>query len=419
MSIQLFQGDCLEIMRDFEPGSVNLVYLDPPFFTQKSHRLLTRDRQQEFSFTDIWSSHIEYATFLFERLCEIKRVLHPTGSIFFHCDRNASHIIRMLLDEVFGVEQFRSEIIWHYKRWSNSQNSLLPAHQTIYYYSKSDEYVFNVFYKDYSASTNVDQILQRRKRDEDGKSAYELDENGHFVPNGVKKGVPLSDVWQIPYLNPKAKERVGYPTQKPIILLQRIIELASNENDVILDPFCGSGTTLVAAKLLNRQAIGIDISDEAVELSSKRIKDPIKSESNLLKTGEDAYKNADRASLALLRGLEFVPVQRNQGIDAFLKVAIDGFPIPIRVQRLDETILEAANKLYKAAKSKQVPVMLLIALKEGGYFSFGDEIPAEVTVVDSPALLVTKLLAELKSTYSGSNSSPDNESEFEETTLVC
>lgn len=398
MNVRVFQGDCLDIMRNFETSSVNLVYLDPPFFTQKSHSLLTRDRKREFSFSDIWSSHIEYASFLFERLREIKRVLHPVGSVFFHCDRNASHIIRLLLDEVFGVEQFRSEIIWHYKRWSNSQNNLLPAHQTIYYYTKSDEYIFNVFYEDYSASTNVDQILQRRKRDEDGKSVYELDGNGNFVPNGVKKGVPFSDVWQMPYLNPKAKERVGYPTQKPVILLQRIIEMASNENDIVLDPFCGSGTTLVAAKLLNRQAIGIDISDEAVELSKKRIKDPIKSESNLLKTGEDAYKNADVESLALLRGLEFVPVHRNQGIDAFLKIDINGFAIPIRIQRLDETILEAANKLYKAAKTKNVPFMLLVALKEGGYFSFGDEIPSEVTVIDSPALLITKLLSELKST---------------------
>lgn len=399
MSIQLFKGDCLDIMRTIEANSVNLVYLDPPFFTQKPHSLLTRDRQRKFSFDDIWASHIEYATFLFDRLHEIKRVLHPSGSVFFHCDRNASHIVRFLLDEVFGVEQFRSEIIWHYKRWSNSQKNLLPAHQTIYYYTKSDEYTFNIFYEDYAASTNVDQIWQRRKRDEYGKSVYERDENGNFVPNGAKKGVPLSDVWQIPYLNPKAKERVGYPTQKPVILLQRIIGTASNENDLVLDPFCGSGTTLVAAKLLNRQAIGIDISDDAIELSLKRIKDPVKSESNLLKIGEEAYKNADEGSLALLKGLEFVPVQRNQGIDAFLKNDINGFVIPVRVQRLDETVVEAANKLYRAAKTKNAPVMLLIALKEGGYFSFADEFPPEVVIIDSPSVLISKLLAELNRTH--------------------
>ena len=396
MNSQLFQGDCLEIMRTFDTDSINLVYLDPPFFTQKTHRLLTRDRQREFSFDDVWSSHAEYAHFLHDRLQEIKRILHPTGALFFHCDRNASHIIRIVLDEVFGSDKFRSEIIWHYKRWSNSQKKLLPAHQTIYYYTKSDDYTFNIIYQDYAATTNIDQILQRRKRDEHGKSVYDLDENGNFVPSGAKKGVPLSDVWQIPYLNPKAKERTGYPTQKPILLLERIIEIASNENDLILDPFCGSGTTVVAAKLLNRRAVGIDISDDAIEISRKRLEDPIKSESNLLKLGEAAYKNAAEELLALLQGLDVVPVQRNKGIDAFLKDDINGSAIPIRVQRVNETILEAANKLYKAAKTKHAPVMFLVAIQEGGYFSFANELPPKVVVIDSPALSITRIVSELK-----------------------
>lgn len=396
MSYQLFQGDCLEVMRPFDANSINLVYLDPPFFTQKTHTLLTRDRQKEFSFDDVWSSHAEYAHFLYERLQEIERILHPSGAVFFHCDRNASHIIRILLDEVFGPDKFRSEIIWHYKRWSNSQKNFLPAHQTIYYYTKSDDYTFNALYKEYSPSTNVDQILQRRKRDEYGKAVYDLDENGDFVPSGTKKGVPLSDVWHIPYLNPKAKERTGYPTQKPILLLERLIEVASNENDLILDPFCGSGTTLVAANLLNRRAVGIDISDDAIEISRKRLEDPIKTESNFLKLGPEAYENADDESLAILKGLEIVPVQRNKGIDAFLKDDINGYPIPIRVQRPDETILEAANKLYKAAKTKHAPIMFLVALKKGGYFSFGDELPPQIVIIDAPSLSISRIMSELK-----------------------
>jgi len=395
MNSQLFQGDCLEVMRTLEANSINLVYLDPPFFTQKTHRLFTRDRQREFSFEDVWSSHTEYAHFLFDRLREIERILHPTGAVFFHCDRNASHIVRLLLDEVFGADKFRSEIIWHYKRWSNSQKNLLPAHQTIYYYTKSDEYTFNPFYGEYSLSTNIDQILQRRKRDEYGKSVYDLDENGDFISGGAKKGVPLSDVWYVPYLNPKAKERIGYPTQKPILLLERIIQIASNENDLILDPFCGSGTTLVAASLLNRRATGIDISANAIEIAQKRLAELTKSESNLLKLGQEAYRNADEESLALLRGIEFVPLQRNKGIDAFLKDDLNGCVIPIRVQRLDETIVEAADKLYKAARTKNVPIMFLIALKEGGYFPFADELPPEVVVVDGPALTISRIVREL------------------------
>ncbi len=397
MNAQIFQGDCLQVMRTFDARSVNLIYLDPPFFTQKKHKLMSKDRQREFSFDDLWASSAKYAHFLYDRLQEMKRVLHPTGSLFFHCDRNAAHIVRISLDELFGADQFRSEIIWHYKRWSNSQKKLLPAHQTIYYYSKSNDYTFNVIYGDYAATTNVDQILQRRKRDQHGKSVYDLDENGEFIPSGGKKGVPLSDVWDIPYLNPKAKERVGYPTQKPILLLERIIEIASNENDLILDPFCGSGTTLVAANLLNRRAIGIDIADDAIELAQKRVANPIKSESKLLKLGEDAYKNGNKALLALLQGVNIVPVQRNKGIDAFLREDINGRSIPIRVQRGHETILEAANKLYKAAKTKQAPIMFLIGVQEGGYFSFADDLPPNVVVIDSPSLSINKIVSELKS----------------------
>ncbi len=164
-----------------------------------------------------------------------------------------------LLDEVFGSENFRSEIIWHYRRWSNSQRGLLPAHQTILYYSKTDTYTFNEKLTEYSLATNVDQILQRRSRDDSNKSVYDRDENGNVVSNGPKRGVPLSDVWDIPFLNPKAKERTGYPTQKPLLLLERIISLATNEGDCVLDPFCGSGTTLVAAQSLNRTAMGVDV----------------------------------------------------------------------------------------------------------------------------------------------------------------
>ena len=396
MNTQLFQGDCLDILRNFDSDSVHLVYLDPPFFTQKTHRLLTKDRKREFSYDDTWSSHAEFADFMHARLKEILRVMHPAGSLFFHCDRNASHIVRFLLEELFGAENFRSEIIWHYKRWSNSQKSLLPAHQTLFFFTKSDTFTFNAIYEDYSVATNVDQILQRRKRDAHGKSVYELDESGDFIPGGPKKGVPLSDVWHIPFLNPKAKERVGYPTQKPVLLLERIIQIASNENDLILDPFCGSGTTLVAATLLNRRSIGIDISKDAIEISRSRLAKPFRSESNLLKSGRDSYRSADQDALAMLKGLDIVPVQRNKGIDAFLKDDLDGCPIPIRVQRPHETIPEAASLLYKAAKTKKARLMFLIAIQEGGYFPFGNELPSEICVIDGPALSVAKNLESFK-----------------------
>lgn len=389
---QVLLGDCLDVMGRMESGSVHLVYLDPPFFTQKSHSLVTRDRQREFSFDDLWASHTEYAHFLFERLQEMKRLLHPSGALFFHCDRNASHIVRILLDEVFGPENFRAEIIWHYRRWSNAQRNLLPAHQTIYYYTHSDDYTFHPQYGDYSAATNVDQIWQRRRRDEDGKSVYARDEQGQAIPNGAKKGVPLSDVWDIPYLNPKAGERTGYPTQKPVLLLERIIQIASNAGDTVLDPFCGSGTTLVAAALLGRRAIGIDVSEDAVEIARRRLQEPSKSESALLQAGRAAYENADEEALALLQGLDVVPVQRNRGIDAFVKGDIDGYPIPIRVQRPDETIPEAAALLHRAGTKKHAPLMILVAIREGGYFAFADELPPGVVVVEGPGMAIGRVV---------------------------
>jgi site-specific DNA-methyltransferase (adenine-specific) len=400
MKAQIYKGDCLHILGDFDAESIDLIYLDPPFFTQKTHSLRTRDREREFSFQDLWSSHSEYARFIYERLEQMKRVLSPTGSIFFHCDRSASHIVRSLLDDVFGPDMFRSEIIWYYRRWSNARKGLLPAHQNIYYYTKSTEYTFNTIYKDYSASTNVDQILQRRKRDASGKSVYETDEEGCIVPNGGKKGVPLRDVWDVPYLNPKAKERTGYPTQKPLLLLERIIQIASKEGHVVLDPFCGSGTTLVAAISLNRRAIGIDISDDALEITRKRLERPVRTESRLLQQGRDSYRNADEEALSLLCGLDYVPVQRNKGIDAVLKDDLNGRPILVRVQRKRETILETANCLYRASQGKNAAAMFVVATQRGGYFEFENQFPPGVLVVDAPVLSISDTVAQIEKSAS-------------------
>ena len=246
-------------------------------------------------------------------------MLKATGSLFFHCDTNASHHIRCLLDEVFGEAMFRSEIIWHYRRWSNSQRNPMPSHQTIFFYTKTDDYQYHQLFDDYSPSTNVDQILQRRQRDEHGKAVYARDGSGNVIHDGHKKGVPIADVWDIPLLNPKAKERVGYPTQKPILLLERIIALVTSPGDLVLDPFSGSGTTLVAAELLGRNSLGIDVAVEAVQLAKQRLEQPFKTSSELLRKGRETYVQSDEEALAYLHGLPIIPVQRNRGIDAILK----------------------------------------------------------------------------------------------------
>lgn len=396
-TLETYVGDCLSVLQGFSPGQFNVVYVDPPFFTQKDHKLRTRDGEREFSFGDKWESSIGYTEFLYERLQAIRRVMAPNGSLFLHCDLNANHNVRRVVDKVLGADAFQSEIIWYYRRWSNDRRGLLRAHQTIYWYTTSAKYTFNELRQGYSLSTNVDQLLQRRVRDEQNRTVYERDASGNLVTNGTKKGVPLSDVWDIPYLNPKAKERVGYPTQKPLSLLERIIHIASNEGDWILDPFCGSGTTLVAALRMNRNAIGIDVSSDAIELTKKRLESPVKSESTLLREGRESYRNADEKALALLGGLEHIPVQRNKGIDALVKGDLDGTPVPIRVQRENETLTEAAFRLYEAARDKGARVMFVIATSEGGYLPLGECIPPGVIVIDAPSMSIKKNLAKLKS----------------------
>ena len=276
MAGEVRHGDCLEVARGLASELADLVYVDPPFFTQKTHVLVTRDRTASFQFSDEWESRNEYIEFLRCRLVEFRRVLKGTGCLFFHCDTNASHHIRCLLDEVFGEAMFRSEIIWHYRRWSNAQRSPLPSHQTIFFYSKTEDYEYHQLFEGYSPSTNIDQILQRRRRDEHGKAVYARDEDGNVIQDGHKKGVPVGDVWAIPFLNPKARERVGYPTQKPILLLERVISLVTAPRGFVLDPFCGSGTTLVAAELLGRNSLGIDVAADAVKLASQRLAEPVK-----------------------------------------------------------------------------------------------------------------------------------------------
>jgi len=360
---KILNGDCLDQMRTIQECSIDLIYLDPPFFTERKHKLTNRERTKEFSFDDTWGSGKGYAEFLKERIVIMKTLLKQEGSIFVHCDKSGEHIIRAILDSVFGSDNFQSEIIWSYKRWSNSKKGLLPSHQNIYFYSKSKDFKFNSIYTSYSETTNIDQILQRRTRDEHNKSIYDKDVDGNFKHGDVKKGVPLSDVWDIPYLNPKAKERVGYPTQKPLLLLEQIIKLVTNEGDVVLDPFCGSGTTCVAAKLLGRQYIGIDQSNEADELSNSRIGNPIKTESNLMKNGRNSYLNADQIALSLLSGIDFNPVQRNKGIDAILVEQFDNTPILVRVQKDNEPLEEAASLLAKAMKTKKSKKSFLIQTK--------------------------------------------------------
>lgn len=389
---KIMHGDCLEVLKHVPANYVDLVYLDPPFYSQ-SHHVLKSKALTKFSFEDTWASLEAYLDFISVRLEAIYRVMKHDCAIFVHCDRNASHRIRILLDQIFGYERFISEIIWTYRRWSTSKKSLLGSHQTIFMYAKSAHYKFNEIFQDYSETTNLDQILQRRERNQHGKAVYARDSEGNVVFHGPKKGVPLSDTWNIPYLNPKARERCGYPTQKPLLLLERIVMLASNKDDIVLDPFCGSGTTLVAAKLLNRNYLGIDSSSEAVDLSRKRIENPIRSDSKLLRTGRTAYKNLPREVVNLLRQLPVKLVQRNSGFDAIHNEFVNGKPVVLRVQRNGEDLADAAGKLQRAGKTKDAALLILIRTEtETRQQTFFDMFPDDVHVIDSLEVAVQSRL---------------------------
>jgi len=382
----LIHGDCIVKLQKLEQDSIDLIYLDPPFFTQKKQRLKNKDNK-EYSFGDSWDNINIYKNYIQKRLKKCKRVLKDTGSIFLHCDRSASHYLRIALDEVFGSENFQSEIIWSYKRWSNAKKGLLNAHQVIFFYSKTKNFKFNPKYTDYSPTTNLDQIFQKRARDKNGKTIYKTSESGNIELIKEKKGVPLSDVWEIPYLNPKAKERVGYPTQKPILLLEKIIELVTNEGDTVLDPFCGSGTALVASQFLKRKYIGIDQSKEAIKLASQRLKNPIKTESDLLKKGKKSYINQNPKTLEILNRLDIIPVQRNKGIDGFLKIKKSFKPIPVKIQKGSETLENAIQLLLQACQKNGYQKKILIKtnnLQMKQLFTFDDQkLDKNVIIVDS------------------------------------
>lgn len=388
----IYNMDCLEGMKKLEDESIDLIYLDPPFFTQKKQKL-TSKIGIEYFFEDSWHDINEYLEFLKIRFFEMKRILKKDGNIFVHCDKIANHKIRILLEEVFGKDNFRAEIIWSYKRWSNSKKGLLEGHQNIYHFSKSSEFRFNILYQEYSPSTNIDQILQIRERDKKGKSIYKKNQDGDIVYGSNKKGVPLNDVWQIPFLNPKAKERVGYPTQKPIELLENILKIASKEGDIVLDPFLGSGTTAVTAKLLKRNFIGFDINSNAIGLAQLRLKELVKTESKLLKNGLESYENKTENQKKILARFECNIVQRNKGIDAILKEKIDDKLVGIKIQDKNETLKDTENLLQKVMKNKNFIFGIIVKTHDD---LFQHTVSDNIIIIDDIDYLISRKIKKME-----------------------
>ncbi|MBZ9572263.1 restriction endonuclease [Patescibacteria group bacterium] len=268
---KLICGDNLEEVAKFPKESVDLIYIDPPFFTHKQYEIVWGDEAEVRSYKDRWEGGIEhYIGWLKPRVQVMYEALKPTGSFYLHCDWHANAHIRIMLDEIFDKKNFRNEIIWWYKRWSNVSKSYQRMHDTILFYSKSKDYTFNIQYQPYSKPEVIEDTIRAVIN---GKLQRLKDEKGNYIKRGKENvGVPLHDVWEIQHIQPTSKEREGYPTQKPEALLERIIKISSSKGDVVLDAFCGCGTTVAVAQRLGRKWIGIDISPTAIKIMQRRLK---------------------------------------------------------------------------------------------------------------------------------------------------
>ena len=267
---KLILGDNLEILKTLESESVDLIYLDPPFFSNRNYEVIWGDEGEVRSFQDRWSGGTEhYIGWLKERVEQMHRILKPTGSIFLHCDWHANAYIRVLiLDRIFGERNFRNEIVWSYTGNSVPKKCLPRKHDVIFWYSKSSNCQF---YPD-KILIPYSELTEKRYNhtDEEGRR-YKISalRNGKQEIVYMKEGKYPDAVWDIPVI--RGKESIGYPTQKPEKLLERIIEMSSNEGDTILDPFVGGGTTVAVADKLNRKWIGIDQSVQAVKVTELRL----------------------------------------------------------------------------------------------------------------------------------------------------
>ena len=346
----LYYGDCLTIIDEFKLSKVDLIYLDPPFNSNRTYSAIYKDEigrplpVQVEAFCDMWELTPErqraieripilvreqgiddavaefwrlwmnalrytnpkllaYLSYMVERLVLMKGILRATGSIYLHCDPTCSHYLKVIMDGIFGHENFCNEIVWHYKnRWPAKAKKWQSLHDTILFYSKSKKMNFNPVMveggrvkKDIERGWGTDTIERNGKRiprirvyNRDkvdlAISTGRLSPDVEIVDQTGKTGMrPAPDVWDINLINPRSKERMGYATQKPLALLERIISASSNPGDVILDPFCGCASTLEAAHKLKRKWIGIDIAFHAVNRVARiRLEDRLK-----LKDGKD------------------------------------------------------------------------------------------------------------------------------------
>jgi DNA modification methylase len=277
----LYRGDCFDVLDRIEDESVDLVYIDPPFFSQRYYETIWGEDRERFAFKDRWEGGIQtYISYLTERCRKLHDKLKPTGAFYIHLDWHICHYMKVELDKLFGYGNFRNEIIWHYKfRMMQSDRIFNRKHDNILFYAKSSATAVNQITEPWTREEIIRVRKQAIYKDSAGKEwIWMPGGRGHsknkkkYLSEIVKEGKAIDDVWDMPIINSSAKERMGYPTQKPLALLQRVVSASSNRGDVVLDAFCGCGTTMEAAQLLGRRWIGIDISQTALRVVQNRLR---------------------------------------------------------------------------------------------------------------------------------------------------
>jgi len=298
----LYIGDNLQVMReDIADECIDLIYLDPPFNSSRNYNCNFKDEGQELGFKDTWNylehqsatdkefqkielqdnklsrflqfvkegsvkdgNHFAYLTFMAARLQEIRRILKPSGSVYLHVDPTESHYLKIVMDLIFGAENFRNEIIWRYSTGGIGKSYFAQKHDVILFYTKTKKYHFEqirIPSKDPKRFNLIDEI--------DGRHYYIKSNNKYYLEDGVA----LTDVWDIYPVRNTSKERLGYPTQKPEALLERIISASCPQDGIMLDPFCGCGTSCAVAAKKGILYVGIDITSIAREVIFKRFDD--------------------------------------------------------------------------------------------------------------------------------------------------
>jgi site-specific DNA-methyltransferase (adenine-specific) len=277
----LVHGDNLGALRalsDRSGPACALVYLDPPFFTGRQHLRVSRRRGADGrvvrtlspGFDDRWEGLDDYLTELRDRIAQARELLQPSGSLVVHVDPKTSHYAKVLCDEVFGPRSFASEIVWRYRRWPAKTPNFQRVHDVLLRYVRDPDVRprFRQLYEPLAASTLATwgDKKQRAVVGSDGRRQRSS------TTEDPTPGAPLGDVWEIGIVAPVARERTGYPTQKPEALLERLIEALTEPDDLVLDPYLGSGTTLAVCARLGRRGIGVDQSAEALAITRKRLR---------------------------------------------------------------------------------------------------------------------------------------------------